>query len=68
TQPVLVIASQADRAVKPAHTRKVYDALAGPKDLLLHWGGHSCFRDLDGPRLAKACLAWFDTHLLGARP
>ncbi|MEA3204324.1 MAG: hypothetical protein QOI63_2004, partial [Thermoplasmata archaeon] len=55
-QPVLVIASPTDRAVKPAHTRKVYDALAGPKEMLLHKGGHSCFRDVDGPKLAAATL------------
>ncbi|HUR61714.1 MAG TPA: alpha/beta fold hydrolase [Candidatus Thermoplasmatota archaeon] len=62
-QPVLVIASPTDRAVKPAHTRKVYDALAGTKELLLHKGGHSCFRDLDGPMLAQASVAWFQRHL-----
>ncbi|HUR63356.1 MAG TPA: alpha/beta fold hydrolase [Candidatus Thermoplasmatota archaeon] len=62
-QPVLVIASPTDRAVRPAHTRKVYDALAGPKELLLHKGGHSCFRDVDGPRLAQATLEWFRQHL-----
>jgi acylglycerol lipase len=66
-QPVLVIASPIDKAVRPAHTRKVYDALAGPKELLLHKGGHSCFRDLDGPRLAQATADWFRTHL-GAAP
>jgi alpha-beta hydrolase superfamily lysophospholipase len=67
-QPVLVIASPTDRAVKPAHTRKVYDALAGPKEMLLHKGGHSCFRDVDGPKLAQACVGWFGQHLLGAKP
>jgi alpha-beta hydrolase superfamily lysophospholipase len=66
-QPVLFIASPGDRAVKPAHARKVYDALAGPKEMLLHRGGHSCFRDLDGPRLAQASLDWFRKHL-GANP
>jgi alpha-beta hydrolase superfamily lysophospholipase len=62
-QPVLLIASPTDKAVKPAHTRKVYDALAGTKELLLHKGGHSCFRDLDGPRLAQASIQWFRQHL-----
>jgi alpha-beta hydrolase superfamily lysophospholipase len=66
-QPVLVIASPTDRAVRPAHTRKVYDALAGPKELLLHKGGHSCYRDVDGPKLAQATLAWFREHL-GVQP
>jgi hypothetical protein len=65
--PVLVIGSPNDRAVRPAHTRAVYDALAGPKEFLEHKGGHSCFRDLDGPRLAAATAAWFDTHLEEAR-
>ncbi|MEA3190055.1 MAG: hypothetical protein QOD77_637 [Thermoplasmata archaeon] len=65
--PVLVFASPHDRAVRPAHTREVYDNLGGPKELLQHRGGHSCFRDLDGPLLADAALAWFDRHLEEAR-
>ncbi len=66
-QPVLLIASPADRAVKPTHTRAVYDALGGPKELLEHSGGHSCFRDLDGPKLAEACISWFTRHLGASR-
>lgn len=62
-QPVLVIASPADKAVKPAHTRKVYDGLAGPKEMLLHKGGHSCFRDIEGAWLGHRCAAWFREHL-----
>ena len=64
-QPVLVIASPHDRAVKPAHLRKVHDALGGPKAWLEHRGGHSCFRDLDGPMLAQATIGWLDRHLAG---
>lgn len=62
-QPVLVIGSAKDKAVKPAHTRKVFDALAGPKEFLEHAGGHSCFRDVEGARLGDACIAWFARHL-----
>lgn len=67
-QPVLVIGSEHDKAVRPAHTRKVYEALAGPKEFLAHGGGHSCFRDLEGDRLAQACVAWFDRRLKPTAP
>lgn len=65
-QPVLVIGSPGDRAVKPAHTRAVYEALAGPKEFISHSGGHSCFRDVDGARLAQDCIAWFDRWLVAS--
>jgi alpha-beta hydrolase superfamily lysophospholipase len=64
-QPVLVIASPHDRAVRPGHTRAVYDALAGPKEWWVHEGGHSCFRDLDSGKVMAATAAWFDRHLGG---
>lgn len=62
-QPVLVIGSPHDKAVQPAHIRKVFDALPGPKEFLEHAGGHSCYRDLDGRKLAAATIAWFDRWL-----
>lgn len=63
-QPVLVVASPFDRALKPGGVRAVHDALAGPKAWLEHRGGHSCFRDVDGAMLAQATVGWFDGHLV----
>lgn len=60
--PTLVVTSQYDRVVKPANIRKVYDALPGPKRLVEHRGGHSCFRDLDGRAVTAAMVRWFDDH------
>ncbi len=62
-QPVLVIGSPHDRAVRPVHTRAVFDAIAGTKEFLEHAGGHSCFRDVEGAKLTQACISWLDTHL-----
>lgn len=66
TVPVLTVWSPHDRVVAPANTRRVHEALAGPKEMLEHAGGHSCFRDLDGPRVATGIAAWLD-RTLGAR-
>ncbi len=63
TAPVLCIVSPRDRVVDPEHSREVYEALAGPKGLLEHRGGHSCFRDLDATLVAEALVAWFTNHL-----
>jgi acylglycerol lipase len=60
--PTLVLTSQYDRVVRPTSIRKVYDALPGPKRLVEHRGGHSCFRDLDGPFVVEAMVRWFDGH------
>ncbi|MCA1818626.1 MAG: alpha/beta hydrolase [Thermoplasmatota archaeon] len=67
TVPVLCIASRHDRAVKPAHSRAVFDAIAGRKETFEHEGGHSCFRDLDGRRVIAAAVAWFGRELGGAK-
>jgi alpha-beta hydrolase superfamily lysophospholipase len=61
--PTLFVTSPRDRVVKPANMRKVYAALSGTKAEFEHGGGHSCFRDLDGRRIADACIGWFDSHL-----
>lgn len=61
--PVLVVTSPHDRVVKPPHIRGVFEALASPKRLFEHDGGHSCFRDLDGRRITHEMAAWFAEHL-----
>lgn len=38
--PVLLVHGEADRETPPAHSRRVFDALAGPKRLLLVPGAH----------------------------
>ena len=60
--PTLVLTSPYDRVVRPVSIRKVYDALPGPKKLVEHRGGHSCFRDLDGPFVTDAIVRWFGEH------
>jgi len=67
TIPVLCIGSPFDRAVRPVHSKAVFSALKGPTESFEHKGGHSCFRDLDGPRVVAACAAWFGKHLGGLR-
>lgn len=67
TIPVLCIASPHDRGVKPAHSQAVFANLAGLKEHFQHDGGHSCFRDLDGPRVIEACAQWFDRTLGGTK-
>jgi pimeloyl-ACP methyl ester carboxylesterase len=63
TVPVLVVVSPHDRAVRPFHSMRVFKALPGPKQLVEHRGGHSCFRDLDGPFVAQALADWFTGQL-----
>jgi alpha-beta hydrolase superfamily lysophospholipase len=65
-QPVLTVVSPHDRVVDPRHSRAVHEALAGPKRLVEHKGGHSCVRDLDGQAVLHAAVTWFDRHLPGA--
>ena len=61
--PALVIVSEPDVVVRRGSTMKVHDALAGPKSLLEHRGGHACFRDLDGDAVDAAIVGWFQRHL-----
>lgn len=64
--PALVLASANDRVVSPVHTRRVFEAIAGPKTWLEHTGGHSCFLDRDGPRLSDAVAAFVRSHIEAA--
>lgn len=61
--PVLLVASPHDRVVHPEHSRHVLAAVAGPKEVFEHGGGHSCFRDLDGRRVTDAIVAFLDRTL-----
>lgn len=54
--PVLAITSPHDKAVQPAHSEAVIEALAGPVQRCTHAGGHSCWRDRDGDHLAAAIV------------
>lgn len=67
TAPTLVVLSPHDKVVHPLHTRAVMNALAGPKEVFEHGGGHSCFRDLDGRAITAAMLAFLDRTLAGGR-
>lgn len=64
--PTLVVTSRHDRVVRPANIRKVFEAFPGPKRLVEHKGGHSCFRDLDGRAVVEAMVGWFDAQRVPA--
>jgi alpha-beta hydrolase superfamily lysophospholipase len=61
--PVLLVASPHDRVVRPEHSRAVHAAVAGPREVFEHGGGHSCFRDLDGRKVTDAMAAFFGRTL-----
>ena len=67
TQPTLVVLCKNDRALKPRSQRKVYDALAGPKQLVELDSGHSAFGDRNAARLIDAIDGWMG-KALGAIP
>ncbi len=60
--PVLGIVSPHDKIVKPSHSDHVLDSLAGPVQRLHHEGGHSCWRDKDGDKIAQAILAFMEAQ------
>lgn len=64
--PTLCIHSPNDRVVAPERSLRVFDALAGPAEHLVHKGGHSCFRDLDGDRVAEGTIEFLGRRLGGA--
>lgn len=63
TVPTLVILAKRDNAVKHTSSRRVYDALRGPKKLVEVDSGHSMFGDRASTEVIDAVTAWFDTHL-----
>lgn len=68
TRPVLVILADHDRAVKHASSTSVYDALAGPKELVHVDSGHSMFGDSDAAAAIGHVDRWFRKHLLAHEP
>ncbi len=65
--PVLVIGSELDKAVPLRDHRAVHAALAGPKALRVHDGGHSAFLDCDHERVELWIREWLDEHLAGSQ-
>lgn len=63
TQPTLVIVADYDRAVKREHSMRVYEALAGEKELATLPCGHSLWGDLESQRAIDLVEAWFERHL-----
>ena len=61
--PALVLTSAADRVVRPAHQRRVFEAIPGRSTLLEHAGGHSCFGDRDADALIASVAAWLESHV-----
>lgn len=62
--PALLITSAQDRVVRPAHQRRVFEALPGRAMMLEHRSGHSCFGDREATFLQDAIAAWLETHLV----
>lgn len=61
--PVLAVTSPNDKTVQPAHSQNVIEALAGPVEHCTHTGGHSCWRDRDGDRIAESVVNFLRRHL-----
>lgn len=64
-QPVLVVIAKHDRAVKPANSRRVHDALAGRKELVTVDSGHSVFGDRDANNALRLVDDWLSRELVG---
>lgn len=67
-RPVLVILADADKAVKHASSISVYDALAGPKELVHVDSGHSVWGDSAAAEVADHADRWFRHALLAKEP
>lgn len=65
-QPVLVILAEFDKAVKNASSRVVYDALAGPKEVVSLPCGHSLFGDCEAEAAVAHVDRWMRQHLAAA--
>ncbi len=63
TVPTLVVTSENDQVVPARHSRDVFTALAGPKRLVEHSGGHSCFRDMDRENVIQSITGFLEDHL-----
>ncbi|MEA3199036.1 MAG: hypothetical protein QOE90_464 [Thermoplasmata archaeon] len=62
-QPVLVLLAEHDKAVKHANSKEVYDALAGPKQLVTLDCGHSMFGDRCADEAVAHVDRWMGQHL-----
>jgi fermentation-respiration switch protein FrsA (DUF1100 family) len=60
TCPTLVISGDTDSIVPVAQTRQVYEAAAGPKQLVTIAGDHNDFDLLAGEKLVEAVIAFLD--------
>ncbi len=65
--PSLVLVGKHDAVVKNASSRKVFNALAGPKELVELDCGHSLFGDCRAAEAVDRVDAWFTRHLARAR-
>lgn len=66
TIPALVMVAEYDVVVGKHNSRRVYDALAGPKKFVeVPRSGHSMCGDARSDFVAKICLEFADRHLLG---
>lgn len=66
TKPTLVMAAEWDVVVGKWNTRKVYDALAGPKKFVeVPKSGHSMCGDARAAFVAQHCVEFLDEHLRG---
>jgi pimeloyl-ACP methyl ester carboxylesterase len=62
-KPVLVIIGEHDRVVKPVNSRRVYDTLAGPKELVTADAGHSMWTDRNPEQALDQADRWLRAHL-----
>jgi len=62
-QPTLVILAKHDKAVKHASSRAVFDALAGPKEIVEIESGHSMFGDARADEAVDLVDRWMARHL-----
>ena len=61
TCPVLVLAGDADRIVPPEQSRRLYEAVPGPKDLVVFTGvGHNDLEFLTGKRMMGEVTTFLD--------
>lgn len=62
-QPVLVLLAQHDRAVKRENSMRVFDALAGLKEMRTLASGHSMWADGDAEQAAAHVEEWLGRYL-----
>ena len=63
SRPVLVLLARHDKVIQEASSRAVYDALAGPKELVTLECGHSLFGDCEAEKAVAHVDRWMRAHL-----